>query len=254
MKNVNNKIIILIFLATIICIGTGCYDKFDEYVMGQMGINGTTSEIVSSEKKKETNNTVNNKQNKESNKEPYLHEPTDKFNTVRFANESNDGIKPSEWIHYETGCWWEIETNIDGQEICRTMYNKDGKAVECIKSTWGRGKYKGSGEYYQEVLKYLHYDGPYGKLLGGWETDYNAYNDIDYYNVYDLDGKTIYKWIYETVTPPAKNGWVTPYQVLQKITVTKYDVKGNIVSTEEIKGSQMDEMTEKVEKNRIRQH
>lgn len=94
------QIAIIGIMSFVLILSAGCYEKFDDYVMNQMGIGQETSEKKENKPVPQTSSSKPKADSLESSG-PYLHEPTEKFNKVRFADESTDGIYPSDWVCYE---------------------------------------------------------------------------------------------------------------------------------------------------------
>ena len=221
------RIVAIGLLTLVLVTSAGCYDKFDAYVMDQMGIGQNTSEKEENKTPAKTS-TPKPKETASEPSGPYLHEPSEKFNNVRFADETTDGIDPSDWVCYENGCWWEMETDIDGKEICLTMYDPSGKAVESIVPT-----YKTIGNGKPEIMECKHLQG--FKTISRWEKQYTYYGKMDYYHEYDAKGM-VYSvdFVYNEVVPE-RDGWVTPYWELVKIVKTNYE-NGAVTNKTELPG------------------
>ena len=226
MKNHGKRIrSAVIGIVTLLLISsTGCYDQFDEFVMNRMGMETSEKEVIppSAPKPKETPSEPEG---------PFLHEPTDKFNKVRFADEATDGIYPSDWVCYEKGCWWEMESDIDGKQICLTLYDPDGKALESIVPT-----YETIGNGSPEIMACKHLQG--NKVISRWEKEYTYFGKMDYFREYDEKGMVYsVEYVYNEVVPD-NDGWVTPYYELVKIVKTTYE-NGTVTDKTELPGKGM---------------
>ena len=222
------RIALISIMSFVLILSAGCYEKFDDYVMNQMGIGQETSEKTENKPAPQTPSSKPKEDNSEPSG-PYLHEPTEKFNKVRFADETTDGIYPSDWVCYEEGCWWEMESDIDGKEICLTMYDPSGKAVESIVPTYE--KY-GNGK--PEIMKCEHLQGY--KTISRWEKRYTYYGKMDYYREYDAKGMVYsVEFVYNEVTPKTDNGITSTYWELTKIIKNHYE-NGTVTDKTELPG------------------
>ena len=177
----------MLIITIILIFSVGCYDKFDSYVLGKMGIEEPVSEQPSSEKKEtKKNNKTETKLNVK------LHSPSDPKNTVRLGDTQKDHIKGANYQYYTKGCYWEIESNAKGQDVARRMYDSSGNELESYVYTYGKDKHK------YEILKEKHM-GPNHKSLGSREIRYNSADRLESDITYDGSGKMIksIQYVYE---------------------------------------------------------
>ena len=122
-----------------------------------------------------------------------------------------------------------MESDIDGKEICLTMYDPSGKAVESIVPTYE--KY-GNGK--PEIMECKHLQGY--KTISRWEKRYAYYGKMDYYREYDAKGMVYsVEYVYNEVTPKTDNGITSTYWELVKIVKTHYE-NGTAINKTEIPG------------------